>query len=104
MNNANTDRLIQVALSGSDLFEAEPLPMAGDESSTEFVRAHIDSLLASLTPELRQAIRSGFGLDGELAEAEHEDRIGRALWQLRLERVMDDGASGLPETRKIQAA
>ena len=62
---------------------------AMDPASAD-ARAHVDARLATLAPELRQAITASFGLDGGTLVSASDDLIGRALAQLRLERSMGE--------------
>ena len=49
-------------------------------------RTHVDALLDTLVPELKQAITASFGLDGVTPASASDELIGRALSELRLER------------------
>ena len=106
MMNNSTDTLIQNALNGTDLFATEPQIVGSTDAGhglCEVARLHIQNLLSSLAPELRRAISSSFGLEGEEAEAGHLELIGRALSQLRLEPASGEVAK-LAEPREVQAA
>jgi len=77
MTDDSTDRLVQLALNVTDLFDAD-LQMVGraEQNSIEVARIRVHALLSSLAPELRDAVNSSFGLDGGVTVADHQDLIG----------------------------
>ena len=94
-----TEKLIQATFQEVDLFDVEAAVSARDEASHADARASVDSLLDSLTPALRGAVRSGFGLDGVPAISGSKDLLARALSQLRLQQSGVDRAEGVISQR-----
>ena len=102
--NDSTDTLIQVALNGPDLFDTDPgSDRSVERGSSEIAQGQIQALLSSLTPELRDAISSSFGLEDGVAIDDHKELIDRALSQLRLAPAATQVVETV-EQRQVQAA